>query len=317
MTTTNAKKVAVNFDYESIWGMPWHDAYDLEAATRQILAVLEKHGVEATFFVVGKLVETHPQLIQMIAQAGHRIGIHGYKHEKLNEYSAEELAAFEKQLTTIEQKVSHLTGRRPTAFRSPYLMGPDFYSPELYDILSRHHYHYVSNREIRYQQELFHPQRLRFGRWLDKDTAFTRLLTVLLNLRLVLSESTSERNGLHRLVDNLHWLLNGCTPFVRNDLLEVPVYSPLDCDLLGLPRPGQPSPRPLIDYAIKALVGGLTKRGDYYSLNFHDWIIGTANRLEVLDQVLEQLADKPNVQIVSDFEGTAEVLDGQPVGVLA
>jgi hypothetical protein len=299
-----SKKVAVYFDYESIWGMPWHDAeaYDLAKTTDRILAVLAKHDVKATFFVVGRLVETHPKIIQKIAKAGHTIGIHGYEHEPLNKISSSQLAEFDIRLSDVEKKIARLTGTKPTTFRSPFLMGPDFYTQELYNILFEHGYRYVSNREIRYQQELFSPSRLRISHWLNKDNLFTKTLTTLLNLRLIFTENISSKKGLAKVFANQHWLLNGCLPFMRGELLEVPVYSPLDCDLLGLPKPSEQSSDKVIAYATNAYVGGLNKKGEIYSLNFHDWIIGSQNRIAVLDDTLARLSIMPEVSFASNTD---------------
>jgi glycosyltransferase involved in cell wall biosynthesis len=304
------KKVTVYFDYESNWGMPWRDEeYNLEATTNRLLDVLDKHNVKATFFVVGKIVEEQPKVIQSIAKRGHLIGLHGYEHESLDKYSSNELTVFGKQITKTEDKIKQLTGSKPISFRSPYLMGPLFHSDELYDILSKHGYQYVNNREIRYQQELFRPGRLSMSHWLDKDNRFTEALTILLNLRLIFTENIYNKKGVSKLIANCHWLLNGSLPFKRNELLEIPLYSPLDCDLLGLPKPNEQSSQKLINYTIDTLMGGLNKKGSLYSLNFHDWIIGTENRIEVLDEVLRRINNMPNTSIVTDDEALKQYID--------
>lgn len=297
---TEPKKIAIFFDYESVWGMPWKDqAYDLTANTMRLLDTLDRYNATATFFVVGKIVETEPELIKAIAARGHQIGLHGYEHENLSSYSPNELAIFGKKLANASLAITALTGQKPTGFRSPHLMGPSFYSSELYNLLHDQGYAYVSNREIRYQQELFHPKRLRLSHWLDKDNFFTKSLMIILNLRLLITDNTCGKSGLARLRANVDWLLNGCVPFKRHQLLEVPLYSPLDCDLLGLPKPGEHSSQNLIDYSVMVLMGGLNKKGELYSLNFHDWIIGSDNRVEVLDKVLEQIQGLPNTQFIS------------------
>jgi polysaccharide deacetylase family protein (PEP-CTERM system associated) len=48
--------------------------------TRDTLRLLDACGVRGTFFVLGWVAERHPQLVQEIAQAGHEIGSHGYRH---------------------------------------------------------------------------------------------------------------------------------------------------------------------------------------------------------------------------------------------
>ncbi|WP_445491826.1 polysaccharide deacetylase family protein [Niallia sp. 03133] len=48
--------------------------------TVQLLDLLKKYGVKASFFVVGSKVEKHPDIIQRMHEEGHAIGIHHYKH---------------------------------------------------------------------------------------------------------------------------------------------------------------------------------------------------------------------------------------------
>jgi polysaccharide deacetylase family protein (PEP-CTERM system associated) len=53
------------------------------ANTRSLLELLGDAGVHATFFVLGKVAETHPTLAREIAAAGHEVGTHGYSHESV------------------------------------------------------------------------------------------------------------------------------------------------------------------------------------------------------------------------------------------
>jgi len=48
--------------------------------TPGVLDVLSKYGVRAAFFVVGKNVERHPDLLRRIIREGHEIGFHSYSH---------------------------------------------------------------------------------------------------------------------------------------------------------------------------------------------------------------------------------------------
>lgn len=48
--------------------------------TPRILEVLRAAGVKATFFLVGEKVEEYPELTRQIAQMGHEIGEHSYRH---------------------------------------------------------------------------------------------------------------------------------------------------------------------------------------------------------------------------------------------
>ena len=48
--------------------------------TPKILKILDKYGAHATFFMLGKAAERHPQLVKQVAVAGHAIGNHSYDH---------------------------------------------------------------------------------------------------------------------------------------------------------------------------------------------------------------------------------------------
>jgi len=48
--------------------------------TPQVLDVLAKHNVHATFFLIGQSVERYPHLVKQIHNAGHQLAIHCYRH---------------------------------------------------------------------------------------------------------------------------------------------------------------------------------------------------------------------------------------------
>ena len=48
--------------------------------TPQVLDVLDAHGAKATFFVIGKYVDAHPDVMQRLHAAGHGLGNHSYDH---------------------------------------------------------------------------------------------------------------------------------------------------------------------------------------------------------------------------------------------
>jgi len=48
--------------------------------TPQVLNILKKHNIKATFFCVGENIVKHPEIYQQVMSAGHRIGNHTYNH---------------------------------------------------------------------------------------------------------------------------------------------------------------------------------------------------------------------------------------------
>ena len=51
--------------------------------TERLLDVLAKHEVKATFFLIGKRIERHPETVDRMIAAGHQIGNHTYSHPVL------------------------------------------------------------------------------------------------------------------------------------------------------------------------------------------------------------------------------------------
>lgn len=85
--------------------------------TPQVLEVLARESVPATFFLVGKQVEAHPRLAQREIAAGHVVGSHTFSHPSLGS-----VPGWEQQLQVRggAWMVEGVTGRRPLLFRSPY-----------------------------------------------------------------------------------------------------------------------------------------------------------------------------------------------------
>lgn len=293
------KKVMICFDFEGQWGMPFKADYDIEETTYRLLSVLDKYNAKAVFFAVGKIIEEYPDLIKEIAQRGHEIALHGYSHEHLDKATKEDLAIFSGNLSRVEDLLEKLIGKRPMGFRAPYLMAPVFYSPELYQILTSHGYQWVSNREIRYPEELFRPDRLCIRKFWGANNWLMRTLLPILNIRMIFTENIMNKKGISHIIENIKWLNRGAVPFERNNILEVPVHSPLDCDLLGLPRPDENSSNEFINYAVTTLTAGVKRNGELYVLTFHDWIIGSANRIQVLDNTIETLSRNKDVVFVA------------------
>jgi len=287
------RRVLVCFDYEAHWGMPFTSSYDLEAGTLRILEVLARHDTRAIFFTVGAIALERPDLIEEISRRGHEIAGHGWRHERLTGLSPSELERFGAGLDESDGVIEAVTGKRPVGFRAPYLLGPSFFDAAVYELLSSRGYQWASNRELRHVVELLRPDRIGSGRpWhlararpglLEGTPA--QLLTLALNARVW----SRDRVG-GSMPSAIRWLRSGRRPYYRGRLLEIPLYSPLDCDLLGLPDPSEPTPQALLDFARFAFLASLAQ-GPVTMLTFHDWIIAGANRLSLLDDVLASLPE--------------------------
>lgn len=105
VTPANGEKVvALTFD-----DGPWIDT------TEEILTILERFEVPATFFVTGRQVEQFPELARQIVESGHAIANHSWNHPIEDMDSETAIRELEGTNRLIEQA----TGVRPALFRPP------------------------------------------------------------------------------------------------------------------------------------------------------------------------------------------------------
>lgn len=100
------KQIAITFD----------DGPDIKY-TPQILDILRKHDVKATFFVMGSRVAGHPDIAKRIHQEGHLLANHTYWHPKL---FREEIARMKWEVTETDKAIRSIVGYSPKLFRAPY-----------------------------------------------------------------------------------------------------------------------------------------------------------------------------------------------------
>lgn len=85
--------------------------------TPRLLDVLKQHRVPATFFVVGRQAERHPDIIRRIADEGHELGHHTFDHRKPETVSAAQLM---REIERTTELLERLTGNRSRLFRPPW-----------------------------------------------------------------------------------------------------------------------------------------------------------------------------------------------------
>jgi polysaccharide deacetylase family protein (PEP-CTERM system associated) len=88
-----------------------------EAAAR-LLDLLDEHGVRATFFCVGEVLDGNPELARRIHESGHEVGFHGMTHRPLGDLGP---AGFERELDEFALLTRRLLGEsvRISGFRAP------------------------------------------------------------------------------------------------------------------------------------------------------------------------------------------------------
>ena len=87
------------------------------AFTPQVLAILARYHVPATFFEVGYEVAAHPELTRQVAAAGHMVESHTWDHADLTKVPA---SAWPGEVDRTGELIQSLTGRPVTCLRPPY-----------------------------------------------------------------------------------------------------------------------------------------------------------------------------------------------------
>jgi polysaccharide deacetylase family protein (PEP-CTERM system associated) len=113
----------------------------LEVGTYKILTLLEKHKTNATFFVVGKILEEYPQVIKDIIKAGHEIACHTYTHPFL--YNITPLQ-FQSEIIKCNKLLEENFNIKNEGFRAPFF-SVDNRSLWALDILKEQGYIYDSS----------------------------------------------------------------------------------------------------------------------------------------------------------------------------
>jgi peptidoglycan/xylan/chitin deacetylase (PgdA/CDA1 family) len=117
-------KVCLSFDFDamSVWIAGTDNPATISrgefgaVAIARILALLERRGARATFFIPGHTALAYPFLVREIRDAGHEIGHHGWVHENPAELSVdEEREVFRRGLDALARAADVV----PVGYRSP------------------------------------------------------------------------------------------------------------------------------------------------------------------------------------------------------
>jgi peptidoglycan-N-acetylglucosamine deacetylase len=130
-----------------------------EVGTPRLIELFRRFGIRTTWFVPGHSIETFPEEIAQVVDAGHEIGVHGYSHENPIAMTPEqEEAVLDKCIALIEQKF----GYKPRGYVAPWWE----FSPVTNELLLK--------KGFKYDHSLMHhdfqPHYVRVGdRWTKID----------------------------------------------------------------------------------------------------------------------------------------------------
>ncbi len=103
---TDKKQVSLTFD--TVGG---------NGDIQEILNILAKYQIKATFFITGEWVKRYPEDVKRILAGGHDLGNHTQNHENMKGLTEEEC---QKEMLELHAEVKALTGYDMFLFRSPY-----------------------------------------------------------------------------------------------------------------------------------------------------------------------------------------------------
>jgi peptidoglycan-N-acetylglucosamine deacetylase len=85
--------------------------------TPRMLDLLDRHGVRATFFLVGDRVRERPDLARRVLAAGHVIGNHSLRHPQ--PFAALPARRIRTEIAVTQRVIEDATGSTPRLFRAP------------------------------------------------------------------------------------------------------------------------------------------------------------------------------------------------------
>lgn len=267
------KQVTIFFDLEGWWESQARRRFNLEKNIQKILKILDKHKISAVFNTCGIVIENFPELIRQIHRKNHEIASHGYAHENFTQLTYRQMNSV---LSKTEKLLENTIGKKPAGMRSPWLL----YNNQVYKVLEKRGYRWASNYALVRTEVLRNPR-----------------------------SSSSIKRAANILAFGLLWKTFKQRPHMIGDLLEIPLISSQDGALLDSVDPEQKSPKERLDFAYESLKTQFDKSGDFFNLNFHPWLIGSANRPILLKRILSYIANHEEIEFVLPIDLLKKMVD--------
>ena len=99
---------AVSLTFDAAWG---------NEDTQELIDILNRYGVKATFFLVGEWVDKYPESVKALYDAGMEIGNHSNDHPHMAKLTDKQIRD---EIAACNEKIENVTGEIPTLFRCPY-----------------------------------------------------------------------------------------------------------------------------------------------------------------------------------------------------
>lgn len=118
--------VCLTFDFDAISGFisrgqttpGWlsRGEFGPRVGAPRLLALLKQYGINSSWYVPGHTVETFPDKVRAVFDAGHEVSHHGWTHRPPATLTREQE---EWELVSGIESITRLTGQRPVGYRSP------------------------------------------------------------------------------------------------------------------------------------------------------------------------------------------------------
>ena len=105
---------------------------------QEIVKLLDKHKIKATFFVTCDCIERYPKIFRQLLKRGHEIALHGYRHERFDYLTLEQKKDLIKKSIFCFKKYLNI---KPKGFRAPQHSVDN----ETLDLLEEHGFEYDSS----------------------------------------------------------------------------------------------------------------------------------------------------------------------------
>jgi peptidoglycan/xylan/chitin deacetylase (PgdA/CDA1 family) len=85
--------------------------------TDDLIEILGRYDVRATFFVVGAWARKYPESVKALSDAGHEVMSHSDTHKHMPTLTREQILA---DINSSSDAIEKITSLRPSLFRAPY-----------------------------------------------------------------------------------------------------------------------------------------------------------------------------------------------------
>lgn len=123
-TGKQKKSSMVSIDVEDGLNILMRDYFNIEMSPTErviknvnvLLKLFGENNIRGTFFILGEVAITYPELVKSIANEKHEIGVHGLYHDQIFKFNREKVKA---DIYKAKEIIEEITGTGAYGFRAP------------------------------------------------------------------------------------------------------------------------------------------------------------------------------------------------------